>query len=382
MKKSLELKRQITELKNEMETLQANGHFEDAYNKIEDLKNLKKELTVAETLEQEEIENFVGNPVEPKNAEKVDPNVVFNKQVLGKPLTEAEENYVKNEAGSPGQIEHDDERGGYLVPEEQENILREFRRSEVALKDLVNVIPVNTLSGKFPVETKQTGKLINFEELTDINQSQITFAQQKWAVKDYGDIIPLSNTFLDDVEMKIMQYIGRQFTKKAVNTENEEILKVLKEITTANKVAGKSHDDIRTVLNVKLDPAIAKGAKILTNQSGFDYLDKIKDKNDRGILETSITDPSKKLYKGKEIVVVPDELLANGTKSAMPFYVGDLEQAINFYDRQGTEVAKSEHAGFTKNATLLRAIERFDVKEFDKEAVILVEITPETTTEA
>lgn len=380
MKKSLELKRQITELKNEMKTLQGNGHTEDAYNKLEDLKNLQKELLVAETLEQEEIENFVGNSVEPKT-EKVDPNVVFNKQVLGKPLTESEENYVNNAVGSPGQVEHDDERGGYLVPEEQENILREFRRTEVALKDLVNIIPVKTLSGKFPVETKQSGKLIDFEELTDINQSQITFAQQKWAVKDYGDIIPLSNTFLDDVEMKIMKFIGRQFTKKAVNTENEEILKVLKEITKANKVAGKSYDDIRTVLNVKLDPAIAKGSKILTNQSGFDYLDKIKDKNDRGILESAITDASKKLFKGKEIVVVPDEILANGTKSAMPFYVGDFEQAINFYDRQGTEVAKSEHAGFTKNATLLRAIERFDVKEFDKEAVILVEITPETTAE-
>lgn len=373
MKESLELKREKEQLKNEIKTLKDAGHVEDAYTKLAELKEIDNKIEIAKALEEEVIENS-SNQVVP-TVENVDENVVFNKLVFGKELTNAERTFVENEAGTPGQIEHGDERGGYLVPEQAETTLKEFRRSEVALKNFVNVIKVNTMSGKFPVETKQAGKLIEFEELTEINQSQITFAQQKWAVKDYGDIIPLSNTFLDDVRMNIMSFIGRQFAKKAVNTENAIILKALEEMTKKNKGTGDSHNALKKALNVTLDPAIAKSATILTNQSGFNYLDNVEDKNGRGILETSLKDPTVRTYKGKRIIVLADELLP-ATKSALPFYVGDLEQAINFYDRAGTEVAKSEHAGFTKNATLLRVVERFDVKEFDKEAVVLVEITP------
>ena len=106
--------------------------------------------------------------------------------------------------------------------------------------------------------------------------------------------------------------------------------------------------------------------------------DKQKDKNGRDILGESLADPTKKNFKGREIVVLPDWLLPTAGK-ALPFYVGDLEQAINFYERKGVEIAVSTEAGFSKNATLLRAIERFDVQPFDSEAVVFMEITPGET---
>lgn len=374
MKRSVEIKNKIVNIKNDMKALQEQGKVDEAYAKIELLNQARKELEIAIEDEKEEFKNIVENGKEvgtPKA--NIDVNKVFNKLVMGKPVTEAEMEVYN--IGTPGQVEHTPEKGGYLVPEEQANTLKEIRRTQIALKDYCNVVPVNTMSGKFPVATDQKGLLTNFEELTEIGQSEITFAQQSWEVKDYGDIIPVSNTLLEDTNLPLVEIIGSNFVKKSVNTENAEILKLLKAVKT--KVTGKGYKDIVTALNVKLDPAIANTAVIVTNQSGFDYLDTLEDGNGRPLLTTDLTDSTKKLLKGKRVLVLTDEMLSQDAKK-YPFYVGDLKEFANFYDRKGIEIARSTEAGFTKNATLLRTIERFDVKTVDAEAVVYVTI-PEPT---
>lgn len=374
MKKSTELKKQLESVKNEIKTLQKEGKVDDAHAKLVELTNLNKEIEVQETVEKLDAKNInSGEVITPNAVEDVNPTVVFNKQVLGKPLTEAEKAYVENAAGSPGQIEHGDERGGYLVPEEQGKQIQEYRRTKVSLKPFTNVIPVTTITGKFPMGTDQTGMLDNFEELTEIGMTDVRFTQQKWSVTDFGKIIPISNTLLKDSFVNITSYIGDQFVKMAVNTENSKILGLL---GTFTKKAGKEIDDIKTVLNVDLDPAMSMNSVIITNQSGFDWADKLKDKNGRDILSTSLNDETQRRFKGKQIIVLPDELL-KGTGKALPFLVGDLTQAINFYDRQGVEIAVSDVAGFTKNATLMRVIERFDVHIYDEKALVWLNITPE-----
>lgn len=375
MLKSVEIKNQIEAIKAEMKALQEEGKIEEAHSKIEVLNNARKELKVAEELEAEELKNTIekGKAVA-KDMGNININDVFNKLVMGKPVTE-EEFEVYN-IGTPGQVEHTPEKGGYLVPEEQANTLKEFRRNRVSLKDLCNVVPVNTMSGKFPVAKSQKGTLTNFEELTEIGQSEITFAQQAWDVKDYGDIIPVSNTLLEDTNLPLVSIIGGNFVQKAVNTENNAILALLK--TAKTKVTGADYKDIITTLNVKLDPAIANTAVIITNQSGFDYLDKLEDGNKRPLLTVDLANPARKLFKGKPVIVLTDEVLPLDAKK-YPFYVGDVAEFVNFYDRKGVEIARSEEAGFTKNATLLRAIERFDAKVVDDEAVAYVTI-PQTTT--
>lgn len=374
MLKSVEIKNKIVNIKNDMKALQEQGKVDEAHAKIELLNQVRKELDLALEEEKEEFKNIVENGKEVGTSKaKIDVNKVFNKLVMGKPVTDAEMEVYN--IGTPGQVEHTPEKGGYLVPEEQANTLKEFRRTQIALKDYCNVVSVNTMSGKFPVATDQKGLLTNFEELTEIGQSEITFAQQSWEVKDYGDIIPVSNTLLEDTNLPLVEIIGSNFTQKSVNTENAEILKLLKSVKT--KVTGKDYKDLVTALNVKLDPAIANTAVIVTNQSGFDYLDKLEDGNKRPILTTDLADATKKLFKGKTVLVLTDEMLPQDAKK-YPFYVGDLKEFVNFYDRKGVEVAVSDQAGFTKNATLLRAIERFDVKTVDTEAVVYVTI-PEPT---
>jgi len=365
MKKSTEMYKELEGLKNEIENLQAQGKIEEAYNKLEEVKNLKKAIQIQEALEDEETQNFTGEELKPIG--KAEEIVAFNKAVLGKNLTEAENALV----------ERTGEDGGYLVPQEQRTQIEELKRQLIPLKQYCTVIPVGTLSGSMPLEVNSNDELTNFAEMTEINQSSIKFGQVKWELSDYGDIIPISNTLLQDEKANLTNYVGIRFAKKAVRTENKKILELL---AGATKKTGSDYKTIQKALNKDLDPAIAAMAIIITNQDGYDYLDSLEDKNGRPLLKDSLEVEGAKTFKGKLVVVLSNEHFKSPS-GKLPFYVGDIASYVAFFDRQAYEMAVSTEAGFTKNATFMRVIERFDTKKIDSEAVVYVEINPTVTGE-
>lgn len=368
MKKSVEMRRQLDELKNQVEILKEEGKIDEAHSKLAEIKNLRSQIEIQEELEKDEKDNFDGEQVEVKN-KKMNANRIYNRLITGKSITEEEREFL-NAAGTPGQVETTDGKGGYLVPTEQFNQIKEFRRSLVSLKALCNVLSVNSFKGTMPTEAGNTGELIAFEELNEINKADIDFAQISYNIADYGDIIPVSNTLLSDETANLTGYIGRRFVKKAVNTENKKIIALLKTLTAK---AADNMKAINTALNVDLDPAISQNAIIITNQTGFNFMDNLDDKQGRPLLEINLQNTTQKLYKGRPVIVLPDTLLPMNTTKA-PVFVGDLTEFITFFDREGLELAVSSEAGFTKNATLIRAIERFDVKKVDGAAMVYLEL--------
>ncbi|MDI0264819.1 phage major capsid protein [Clostridioides difficile] len=287
--------------------------------------------------------------------------VAFNKAVLGKSLTETQSALVEK-------VEED---GGYLVPKEQRTQIEELKRQLIPLKQYCNVVPVATLSGSMPLEVDANDELINFDEMEEINQSDIKFGQVKWLLNDYGDIIPISNSLLQDEKANLTNYVGARFSKKAVKTENKKILEVL---SKSKKVEGEDYKTIQTALNKELDPSISANAIIITNQDGYDYLDSLTDSNNRPLMSDSLTVEGAKTFKGKIVVVLSNQHFSS-TASKLTFYVGDLSSAVAFFDRQVYEMAVSKEAGFTKNATFMRVIERFDVQSIDNKAMVNVELT-------
>lgn len=135
------------------------------------------------------------------------------------------------------------------------------------------------------------------------------------------------------------------------------------------------------------DIAISGNAILVTNQDGYNHLDSLTDEQKRPLLTESVAMPGAKFYKGKQIVTVSNAKLpsreittkdkdGNDVKEVLaPYFVGDMKEFITFFDRKGYEIAVSTEAGFTKNATMLRVVERFDTKVIDAEAMKLVEIT-------
>ncbi len=363
MKKSTEMRKNLESLKNSIGQLQAEGKIEEAHNKLKELTDMRNAIEVQEALEIEEAESFAGETaLEVTN--KADHLVAFNKAVLGRKLTEAENALV----------EKTDEDGGYLVPKEQRTQIEELKRQLIPLKPYCNVIQVGTKSGSMPLEVESNDELTNFEEMGEITQSTIKFGNVSWNLADYGDIIPLSNQLLQDEKANLTNYVGRRFAKKAVRTENNKIITLLK---TATKKTGSSHEALKTALNKDLDPAISASAIIITNQDGFDYLDGLNDGNGRPLLTASLADQTQKMYKGRRIVVLPNGSLKS-TAGKLTYFVGDMSEFMSFFDRGTYEMAVSKEAGFTKYATMMRVVERFDVAIIDSKAMVQVEITPAT----
>ncbi len=371
MKKSVEMRKALATLKATIEALQKEGKTSEAHAKLAELRALKEEIEVQEELENTDLTDAQNKGTGHQGqGQAVNAMVVFNKQVLGKPLSEEERQFV-NAAGSPGQVESVDDRGGFLVPVEQFTQIKEWKRQRNPLKQFCNIISVNSKTGTMPLEVDANDELTNFEELTEIAQSEIKFGQLKYDVVDYGDIIPVSNTLLSDEKANLISYIGKRFARKAVRSENKKIVESLK-LLTAKPIT--DYSGITTTLNIALDPAISDNSVVLTNQNGFDYLDSLVDGNGRPILTESLADKTKKLFKGREVVVLTNGELPN-TGAKIPIYVGDMGEYVTFFDREGVSVAVSTEAGFTKNATLLRVIERFDVKVVDKDAMVRLDLT-------
>lgn len=377
MKKSIEMKKSLEKMKMEIKNLQDEGKTAEAHARLGELRELSNRVEVQEELERQDVNDVQNKSTVVPTTSAVNETIIFNKQVLGKPLTEDEKQFL-NAAGSPGQVEAEGDRGGYLVPLEQFNQIKELKRQRKPLKDLCNIVSVSSKSGTVPLEVDADDELTNFEELNEINQSQVKFGQVKYDVADYGDIIPVSNTLLADEKANLVGYIGKRFARKAVRTENKKILALLTALTAETITDYKG---ILTALNKELDPAISDNAVIITNQNGFDYLDKLVDGNKRPILTESLTDKTKKLLKGRPVEVVKNGELPD-VSGKTPFYVGDLNEYITFFDREGVSVAVSTEAGFTKNATMMRVIERFDVKVVDSEAVVALALDVEAAAAA
>lgn len=379
MKKSVELKKTVDELKAKVEALQANEQYDDAAKAADTLNEAVRDYKTALAIESAELENMQQQaaPVDAHKDDKKILNRAFNKAVLGWAMTDEEKDIINraglkvvDAAGTPGQVGATPAKGGYLVPEEQMMTLREYRRAYTSLKDLCNVQTANSTSGKMPTIGQETGKLIAFEELNEINQDDLDFGQLTYSIADYGDIIPVSNQFLQDADINIMQLIGQRFARKSINTENEKILEILKALESQSVSNWKG---ITKALNVSLDPAISAGARILTNQDGLEYLDEMTDQQGRPLLTQSLADPTGYVFRGRPITVVSNALLASGEKK-IPFYVGAFSDMLAFFQRLGVEVAVSTDAGFTKYATYLRAVERFGVVKDDPDAVISLSV--------
>lgn len=370
MKKSDELRQIVAKLRKEVMDLQGQEEMDKAAAKAVELNDAVRDLHIQEAVEAADLTKAMqhpsapeGSPVKSEDMARLR-NRVFNKLVFGRPLDAQEREFV-DAAGTPGLVETTPGKGGYIVPEEQISVLREYRRANLALRSFCGYQTVTSDTGKRPTLSSEKGKLVAFDELNEINQDDLDFGQITYKISSYGDIIPVSNELAADNDVNLMEVIGLRFATKAINTEND---KILAKLPTKN-TAITDYKGIINALNTKIDPMQAISAIILTNQTGFDYLDEQTDTMGRPLLTPSLADPSLMVLRGKTIVPVSDSVLAAPT-AGIPFYVGAMAEAVAFFDRQQVAIEASSDAGFTKNATYIRAIERFDVEADDTGAMV------------
>lgn len=279
------------------------------------------------------------------------------------------------------------EDGGFLVPEEIDHAIHEYSRAVMPLADLLGQMTVNSNSGWFPVATNPSKGMTKMgSEVTQITTSeQPEFKRVSYVLSTYADWLPISNELASDEVSNLFGYISNFYARKYVLTRNELALAALDKLTAG---AIKKTDDalvlLKTALNVELDPEISVLSTILTNQSGFNYLDSLKDDNGRPLLMPDPTQSTGYLFKGRPVKVASNAVLPNRTVTDTgatkgdyyPIYVGNFEQYATLFTCQALELASTDVGGsaFRTNSIEVRGIARLDCQIFDAAAAVKKEI--------
>ena len=364
-----ELRQKFAALVADAKKLSNEGKLEEAKAKTEEAKAINEQIKQAEEIEkmEEELNQDEGTPVtEPVENKKADVNKAFIKAITGKKLTPAENALIEK-------ADEDDPNGSILVPTDENTRINEYKRQYKSLRTHVREYRTTVVTGSFVYENNSTMSLLtDIDEMEEIPQEDgPKFKTKGYSIKNKGAILPVSNTLLSDEQSGLMAYVGRWFARKAVKTENADILAVMKADKTAKELA--DWKALKRSLNKDIDPALIPGSVIITNQDGFDELDNAVDENGRPILQPDPKNPTQKMFKGLTIDVYSNNDIPSKDGKAPVFY-GNLEEAITFVNRERYEIAKSKEAGFTKNATLIRILERYDVIKTDNEAYIYGEL--------
>lgn len=311
-------------------------------------------------------------PIDPKPKDKnvLEYKDVFIKAFRGKKLTEAEASLLETKAALSSNTGED---GGFIIPQDIQTAIKELKRDLPILENFINVEPVGTLSGSRVVEKyADIVEFTEFAEGDDVPDATTPkFTNVPYEIKDKGGILPIPNNLMNDTDQNLMAYIQKWLLRKSIVTRNKMILALLETLT---KVPLANYDAIKKVINVTLDPALAVGASIITNQDGFQYLDTLKTTTGEYILKNDITIAGGKTLEGKRIVVVSNKHLpTTGTTTKLaPVIIGDFNEFCTLFDRQQMSLLATNIGGtaFTKNRTDVRAIVRDTVSLVDADAVV------------
>lgn len=395
-KEARALLKKINDKKNAIKSLVNEGKTKEAKEAKAELVDMQDRFNILMDLEDDEDED-IKDQIDKDEATKAEgkdkapskkdiARAFVNRIVCGMRKTKLNE---KDQKIMDAMSEKLDEDGGFTVPQDIQTDIHELRRTDDDLEQYVNVEPVSTLSGSrvFEVDADST-PWDDVDEGEEFGEEETPKLKQiKYKIKKKGGILKVTRELLQDTAENILGFLNKWIAKKSRATRNAAILKKLAEITTEKEVAISGYDDLKDVFNVTLDPAIASSSIVLTNQSGFNYLDKIKDERGDYILQHDVTDKSKMLLFGVyPIKKVSNKVLknvevkldgSNVSAYKYPIYMGDLKEAITLFDREKISIELSTEAGdlWAKDQTGIKVRDRFDVQAFDEEAVIKGEIT-------
>ena len=445
------LLKQINDKKNEIKSLVAEGKLDKAREAKGKLKELQDKFDLLFDLDEEEREDIKdkidkgtarvvgGEKADKKNLVKSFVNIVKAAFLKTNP-DDADVKVYKDALTSEASME--DEKGiGVTIPEDIRTDIKELRRSDDNLEQYVNTEGVTTKSGTRNIEVDaESVPFDNVDEAADFPEmDEPKFRQIEYKIKKKGGILKITAELFEDTAENIMAYINKWIAKKTKTTRNMVILKVLNEITEGKEVVLSNIDSLKDVFNEMLDPALAATSIVITNQSGFNYLDKLKDEDGKYILQKDPTQATKgKLLFGEypiirlskktlksEAIYNPkfetDEthLKIDGTVTEVPatsgasdvqswsvddkgnyvikvggqdytttvkaktagfmhpVFCGDLHEAITLFDRNVLTIDLNDKGAglWEKDMTGVKVRDRFDVVAVDEDAVIKGQIT-------
>lgn len=402
-KEMQKLLKQITDKKNEVKSLVVDGKLDKARTAKDELKALQEKFDLLFDLEDEEHEEIedkvnkgtaktiAGEKPDKKNLVKSFINIV-KAGFLHREPSDDDVKVYKDSLTSDATPNEEDEMGiGVTIPDDIRTDIIELRRSADNLEQYVNTEGVTTKTGSRNIEVDaESVPFDNVDEAADFPEmDEPVFKQIKYAIKKKGGILKMTAELFEDTAINIMAYINKWIAKKTKATRNAMILKVLNDMTAGKEVVVSNIDSLKDIFNEQLDPAIAATSVVVTNQSGFNYLDKLKDSDGNYILQKDPTQQTKgKLLFGEYPIVKLSKktmksapILAEDGKTVTgykhPIFCGDLHEAVTLFDRNVITIDMNDKGAglWEKDLTGIKVRDRFDVQPVDEDAVIKGEIT-------
>ena len=268
--------------------------------------------------------------------------------------------------------------GGYTVPEDISTMVEKRREAKASLIDLVSVETVSTNKGSrtFKKRSQQTGFTKVGEGGKITSKSTPQFGRIDYVISKYAGYLPVTNELLEDSDTNIVNIIVEWLGDESRVTRNKIILELIKK-KAEKKLNGL--DDIKETLNITLGSAFKYTSVIVTNDDGLQYLDTLKDNDGKYLLQPNPANPMQmRLSAGATtipVITVPNADLPT-TTNKIPFIIGDLKEAIKFFDRKQLTINTSNVAAigelnaFEEDLTLFRGIEREDCQFKDKDAFV------------
>lgn len=381
-----EIKKLAREIKNkqeEIKQLAAEGNIEESKLAKEELIKMQAKFEVLFDLDDDYSEYERNNAL---NKGKILNGKEDSKEVENSFINAIKAGLLKQQVSekdmrilSNSMKEGTDADGGLTVPKDIQTSIKELRRSKDALENYVNVETVSTLSGSRVIEKyAEHTPFDNVEEESEFpDVSTPQFENIPYKIKKKGGILKVTRELLQDTAENILSYLRRWIAKKSKATRNALIINKINEMTNGKEVAITGVDDIKKIFNVNLDPDIASGSIIITNQDGFNWLYTQKDATGNYILQSDPTQRTKELLFGKYPIVKMSNKTLKTTAKKAPFICGDLKEAITLFDRENMSIEISTEAGdlWKKDQTGIKVRERLDIQAVDSEAIVKGQIT-------
>lgn len=268
--------------------------------------------------------------------------------------------------------------GGYTVPEDIVTQIQHLREAKRSLLDLVTVVPVKTNKGSrtFKKRAQQTGFTKVGEGGKIGAKATPQFSVVDYEIDKYAGYFPVTEELLADSDANITGELTTWIADESRVTANKLILE---QINVKATTALTTLDDFKRALNVTLGSAFKSTSKIVTNDDGLQWLDTLKDADERYLLQANPADPMK-LQLCAGATVIPVEVFPNADmptdEQGIPFVIGDLKEGIVYWDRQQMSIKTSDVAvigdlnAYEEDLLLFRAIEREDVTQRDADAFV------------
>ncbi|CAM3678520.1 phage major capsid protein [Aeromicrobium ponti] len=256
--------------------------------------------------------------------------------------------------------------GGALIPEE---LLapQEAPADVLNLSKYVNVVPVSSGAGKYPVIKKSGSKMVSQAELAaNPELAKPVITEVPFDIETFRGFIPVSQEVIEDADYDVAGMIASEIQDQELNTKNFAIANAMKSapakaVTGLDGIKAVFNKDIKKVYNVKA----------FLSASLFNALDTLKDADGRYLLQTDVTVESGKKLFGKEVVVLDDTMI--GTLDGdLKGFIGDAKAAVTLFDRKRASVKWVDNDVYGE---LLAGFVRFDVEKTDSEAGFYITYT-------